>query len=364
NEIENAVAKSHNSLTINAVGDMMFARNIGNKVSSEGPTAVFKDVKPVLSAADLTLANLESPLFMRNEVAFLEQKNPNLHLISSKDTDKESTETSSETSKTEEKKYEPIILAGNPKAIDGIADSGIDGVTLANNHALDMGQEGLIQTLKLLDNNNILHTGAGLSNEEALKPAIFEINGIRVAYLGTSNIIPAGYLAGPSKPGIAGNRTQEDTVLSTIKKLDEEYDLVIVSIHWGTEYSDTPMEKDVAFAHKAIEAGADALINAHPHVLQGVEIFKGKPILYSMGDFIFDIYHSHADESLIAHLEMDNKANLLELSFTPVRIKGGYPYLSTGEDGKKILERYAKLSKDFDTNIEIRDGKGYVLLED
>lgn len=333
------------SVRINAVGDMMFARYIGQKIESSDGTLPFRKVKHLFKEDEINIANLENPLF-----EFDPPKQKSIPI----NEERASTSTSEESSSAT-KPVEPIVLCGNPKAIEGLRYANISCVSLANNHAMDKGQAGLKKTLELLDTNKILHSGAGLTASDAHKAAIITHNGINISYISASNIIPAGYLASKNSAGIAGARTRQNQLIQQVKQAKASGHVVLVALHWGNEYQETPLDKDRKFAHQLIDAGADALICHHPHVLQGVEIYQNKPILYSLGNFIFDIYHSHADESLVAHLDLSETGEMKSLSFTPIRIKGGIPSQAHGEDAQNILNRFNLLSKEMGTQLEIKD---------
>ena len=337
------------SIKINAVGDIMFARYIGQKIESQGGELPFKYVSKYFKADEINIANLENPLYKYDP--------PKAKPKSTSNEATSSAAASSQESSAATAVYEPIILCGNPKAIEGLSAANINLVSLANNHAMDKGAEGIQKTLELLDSKNIMHAGAGMNVTDAQEAAVFEHRGNSVCFISASNIIPAGYLASKQSPGIAGARTNIKSLLKQVKDAKAKGQIVLVAIHWGVEYQDYPLDKDKTFARSLVDAGADALICHHPHVLQGVELYKEKPIIYSLGNFIFDIYHSHADESVIAHLELNPDGSLESLSFSPIRIKGGIPAPATGDDAVKILERFSDLSKSLGSDFEIQDQK-------
>ena len=174
-----------------------------------------------------------------------------------------------------------------PEKVSLFKDMGIDAVTLANNHALDYGADALLDSVETLDGAGILHTGAGENLEQAQKPVIYEQNGIRVGILGATRVMPdSGWAAGSHHPGMLATY-DPGILLGAIKELRETCDYVVVFVHWGVEKEDMPQEYQRTLGQQYLDAGADLVIGSHPHVLQGVEYYKGKPIVYSLGNFVF-----------------------------------------------------------------------------
>lgn len=191
-----------------------------------------------------------------------------------------------------------------PERVSMFLELGIDGVTLANNHALDFGVEALLDTCTTLDNAGILRTGAGANLEEAKKPVEVELQGETIAIIGATRVIPeAGWAAGKNHPGMLASY-DATTLLEEITAQKQGGKFVIVYVHWGVERDERPQEYQRTLAQQYINAGADLVIGSHPHVLQGIEYYKGKPIVYSLGNFVFG--------SSIP------RTMLLEVSFPPV----------------------------------------------
>lgn len=175
----------------------------------------------------------------------------------------------------------------SPEKVSILQEIGIDGVSLANNHALDYGTEALLDSCDTLDQAGILRTGAGHDLEEAKRPVLIEKNRRNIAVIGATRVIPvADWAAGNAHPGMLA--TYDPTVLlEEIRRLSEEQDYVIVYVHWGIEREEFPKDYQRTLGQQYIDAGADLVIGSHPHVLQGIEYYKGKPIVYSLGNFIF-----------------------------------------------------------------------------
>lgn len=184
----------------------------------------------------------------------------------------------------EEKEY---TFRVPPDLVSVPVDLGVDLVTLANNHMLDFGRSPLAETLETLDKAGIVRVGAGKDLEEASALKTFFVKGKTIGFLGASRVIPVGsWNAGASQSGLF--TTYDPTLLiQKIEESREHCDFLVVYVHWGVEYEPLPEEYQRELARSYIDAGADAVMGSHPHVLQGVEYYQGKPVFYSLGNFIF-----------------------------------------------------------------------------
>ena len=161
-------------------------------------------------------------------------------------------------------------------------------VSLGNNHAFDFGPEGLVAALDILDREKIGRFGAGRTLAEARQPFVLEKDGLRIAILAANGFRAADYAATDATPGVAPLR--EGELLADIAAARKQADVVVPFVHWGDELVAGPLEADRAFARKMIDAGAAAVIGSHPHVTQTVDVHRGGPIVYSLGNFVFDYY--------------------------------------------------------------------------
>lgn len=198
----------------------------------------------------------------------------------------------------EEKEY---TFRVPPDLVSFPIDLGVDLVTLANNHMLDFGRSPLTETLAALDGAGIAHVGAGEDLETAKALKTFEIQGKTIGFLGASRVIPeASWNASKYNSGVF--TTYDATQLvEEIGRAKESCDFVAVLVHWGIERNTFPEDYQKTLARQYIDAGADAVIGSHPHVLQGIEYYQGKPIFYSLGNFIFS---NGSYESIVAELEL------------------------------------------------------------
>lgn len=176
----------------------------------------------------------------------------------------------------------------DPKYVGAFHELGVDIVTLANNHALDYGREALSDTFTTLDDAGIMYAGAGETKERAKELQTFQSGGRTFGFLAASRVIPEGsWNVDNAQPGLFC--TYDDTQLcAAITEAKQECDYVTVYVHWGIERDSMPQDYQVTMARHYIDAGADLVIGSHTHCLQGIEFYNGKPILYGMGNFIFN----------------------------------------------------------------------------
>lgn len=186
--------------------------------------------------------------------------------------------------KAEDKQY---TFRVDPAYVTAFQDMGVDLVSLANNHSLDFGKDALRDTFAALDAAGIRYAGAGESVERAQALQAIEVNGKTFGFLAASRVIPVtDWNVANQQPGVFC--TYDDTqLLEEIRKAKESCDFVTVFVHWGKEKTTQLEEHQTELAHDYIDAGADLVIGAHPHILQGIEYYRGKPIFYSLGNFIF-----------------------------------------------------------------------------
>ncbi len=162
-----------------------------------------------------------------------------------------------------------------------------DALAVANNHSGDYGQTAFLETLNHLDQAGIASFGGGRNLAEAHRPLWIEKHGLSIAVLAYNEFKPRSFEAGPHWPGIAWS--EDSHVLADIRAARAAgADLVIPFMHWGWEREPEPSERQRALARLMIDAGAAAVVGGHPHVTQGSEIYRGKPIIYSLGNFVFD----------------------------------------------------------------------------
>jgi poly-gamma-glutamate capsule biosynthesis protein CapA/YwtB (metallophosphatase superfamily) len=204
-------------------------------------------------------------------------------------------------------------------AVEGLELAGFHALSQANNHSMDFGVAGMRDTLATLDAAGIKHYGIGENLAEAREPCILEYDGVTVALLGYDGI--TGSFRGATA-GSAGTMPMVwDYAIEDIRNVRDHVDLVIPYFHWGIEYTLTPTPGDRQLAHAAIDAGADVVMGSHPHWVQGLEYYNGRPILYSLSNFVFDQEWSlETKQGLIVHL-MFERTRLIGMRLVPVLIE-------------------------------------------
>ena len=285
---------------IAVTGDVMLGRLVDELVvghASLQPEDLWGDVLPLLLDADVRLANLECVISAKGQVW-------------------------SPASKT-------FHFRARPRAIDFLKHARIDGVTLANNHVLDYGPEALIECLQLLDENNIKRTGAGMTLGEAMFPIVLQTSGGPVAVLAVTDNEPE-WEATDCTPGIhyvaydrhgltAPYRARLARVIEQTKTWAS---LLVVSAHFGPNWG-TPSTALQAAARDVIDLGADVYWGHSNHTVQGIEIYRQRPILYSTGDFIDDYLVDECqrnDLSFLFLLDVEQK-HIARIRLYPVRIE-------------------------------------------
>ena len=218
----------------------------------------------------------------------------------------------------------------NPSIIPALKGAGINIVSMANNHAGDWGMAAFTDTLKRLKENEVLYTGGGLNLAEASQPVIVEKYGIKIGYLGFSDVGPNWLKATEANAGIllASNPNFDQIVSNAAAQVDH----LVVSFHFGDEYKKIHNARQESLAHRAVDAGAKIVIGHHPHVMQDTEVYKNSFIAYSLGNFIFDQYFSSDTmEGMMLEVKlgkdgsMTTKKNVVKLSrvFQPERVIPG-----------------------------------------
>jgi poly-gamma-glutamate synthesis protein (capsule biosynthesis protein) len=229
-----------------------------------------------------------------------------------------------------------------PEYVKVLTEGGVDLVNLANDRIMDYEEEGLADTIETLAKAGIHHLGAGMDLKEARRPQIIEVKGKLIAYLGYYD---ADLRA--AKEGQAGiNASYNDRIAADIAVLRDKVDWIIVNYHWGVELSDYPGDWQIDLARFTIDRGADLVVGHHPRVLQGAEIYKGRPIIYSLGNFIFG--GNSASDYETAVLRVSLKENKMKAEFLPVVVQNYQPQIVAGEKGEEILRHIGHLSSIFE----------------
>lgn len=219
-----------------------------------------------------------------------------------------------------------------------LQELGVDIVGLANNHVYDYGPEAMLDTFDTLDGAGIAYVGAGRNLEEASRPVYFEVQGKTIAYVAASRAekIKMTPQATEDKPGILRCYDTE-LFLEEIKEARKQADYVIALVHWGTEYATELEEVQMTTGKEYLDAGADIVIGAHTHCLQGMEFYRGKPIIYSLGNFWFN--EKTLDTMLLqVHIYGTKERSHLEVQIIPARQEGCRTRKLEGAEGQELFD--------------------------
>lgn len=298
-------------VTLLAVGDIMMARHIGKIFHKKGGEHIFQKVSPLFQEADIAFCNLESVLGEpQDNIPFAEK---------------------------------PFNFRASTECAQALADAGFDVVSMANNHAMDYGPRPIQTTRALLADLGLQPFGAGKDLAEATTPALMDVKDTRVIFLGYAIADSSRPFAGRHQPGMAP--IDVALIRRDIRKWRDQADVLIVSMHWGLEYHHEPSPTQRAVARKVIDAGADMILGHHPHVLEGLETYKGKTIVYSMGNFVFDQKQkADARESMMVRVTIHDK-KISAVETVPVdKFEGYLPKPAEGASKDAIAKNIAGYS--------------------
>ena len=275
------------------VGDIMLDDGPGQAIAAgRDPLAPFA---ALLAAADYRIGNLECPIATVGQPMDSKIYNFRAH---------------------------PRVLA--------VLKGRFDALAVSNNHSGDYGQAAFLETLDHLKQTGIASFGGGRNQTEAHAPLWIEKHGLRIAVLGYNEFKPRSFAAGPHWPGIAWS--EDSHVLADIRAARAAgADLVIPFMHWGWENEPAPDARQSQLARLMIDAGADAVVGGHPHVTQGSEIYRGKPIIYSLGNFVFDGFDTPAGKlGWLLRLGVDRSGVLSWDTHAALMDEAGIPHPAPG----------------------------------
>lgn len=310
----------------------MLGRYVNEQLKHITPAEMWDDLLPHLAQADLRIVNLECALTS--------------HL--------------GQWARTEKMFY----FRADPKAVSVLQVAEIDACALANNHILDFEERGLLDTLHVLSAAGIRYAGAGANAAKASAPAMLEVQGTSpctVALLSFTDNEPA-FAADASHPGTnylevaLDNQTLTRIASSIAQAREQGADLVVFSNHWGANFVERPAPEFRDFARGVIELGADIYYGHSAHICQGIEIYRGKPILYDTGNFIDD-YAVHPllrnDRSCLFKM-MFEQGKLKRIELLPVSLDVGYVAMARGKEFEAICARMEMLCAEFGTKLTRR----------
>jgi len=312
-EIKNNLPKIIENKNINILffGDLMLDRHVGEKIKEKGLNYIFENLENsgIFNNHDLISANLEGAV-----------TNKGVH-------------------------YPPNMsydFAFSPELIKELKKYHFNFFNISNNHLSDQGEKGIKETSINLSEIGYNFSGCRDAKVDDCSSTIVDIKNKRIALVGLSQVYAS---------------LDEKKIKNTIKNLKEISDIIIVNIHWGVEYNHKFNKKQQQLSHILVDNGADIVIGHHPHVVQGMEIYNGKPIFYSLGNFVFDQYFSQDTQEGLA-LNIDIIDNKKEISFIPLQSSFAQVSITGSEEKEIFLKKYLKWSE-VDNNLaeEIKSGK-------
>ena len=278
------------------VGDVMLGRHVEEVTSRYGYDAVFEYVAPYLDA-DYVSGNLEQVVSDREDLPEADKL---------------------------------IHLATGPEPLQAVADAGFTLLTLANNHTMDHGLPGLVDTIAAVEDHGLAHVGAGEDLDAASEIHYEEHDGLTVATVSFTDAYVEGFIARAFQGGALS--ADPDTSVRLIQQANAEADLVIAQFHWGEEYDFAPNRRQRELAEDAAAAGADIIVGHHPHVLMPVEMIGDTVVFYSLGNFVFDQGWTRTRESAIARYELGDDG-LARVELRPLWIREATPRPVEGWQG-------------------------------
>jgi poly-gamma-glutamate synthesis protein (capsule biosynthesis protein) len=314
------------------VGDLMLGRGVAQALKERAPEWIWGDVLPLLRSSTAAIANLESPI----------------------------------TSSTRRwrRTFKMFHFRADPNATEALTCGNIRFVNLANNHMMDFRAVGLLDTMRILDSARISYAGAGRTVADAARPAMLALPGLTIGLLSATDTMP-DFAATPSQPGthvirIDPASSDLDWVRDSVAALRHRgADVVVLTVHWGPNMRRSPREKYQAFAKTAIDCGVDVIHGHSAHIVQGIEIYKGRPILYDTGNFLDDYWKFPFLPDNVSFLFLlDMHANGPQrLHMTPIRLHPLPLRIATGNDRRSIMDRLRRSSARFGTElVEHADG--------
>jgi len=310
------VSDGNRRAILRAVGDVALIAGAAQALI-ERRSAAWRETASVLGGADITFANFEMALPRGDRERVAADVSPD--------------------------------LVGVAAALDSFLDAGVDVVALATNHIMDWGAEGLSDTLAQFRERGVETVGAGMTLDEAARPVVVERADLRVGFAAFTP--EQRWTAGPDSPGAAPLRFE--LVRNALEGMGD-VDVRIISLHWGLEMSSYPTPEDRQLARRIAGAGADLILGHHPHVIQGVERFGRTHVVYSMGNFIFDINagrveHGFEPDDLRSGYMVEAElgaGGVAKLRTVPVWLdEDGLGAVAAGDRGERIAKRVRSCSE-------------------
>lgn len=330
-------AKQGTSLGVTTVvlmltGDNLLGGRMTEAIARNGEGYPYQKVSSVLRGADLLFGNLECPI---TDYPYA---------------------TPGKSAEAIKQRRDFVFKASPKHSASILATAGFDVLSLANNHAMDYQEQGLLQTIEELTKYNLIYVGAGRNSREAASARIVIRKGMRIGFLAYSMIVPSQSAAGSKMAGInAHGKGFSKAMATAIQQLRAKTDIVVVSYHWGEEGKYTPLQYQREVARQAVDAGAHVVVGHHPHRIQGIEFQKDGVIFYSLGNFLFP-GRSTRVESFVGRVEF-SRGRIASVRLLPVWVRHGRPEPSTDLD---LIRKIQEVCQPFGVDIT-RSGEWLVV---
>ncbi len=311
-------------VTVAGAGDVNFGDGVTPYLSSGGADYPWESASAVFTNADLGFVNLECCI-------------------------------SSDGTPAPGKAY---TFRGPVDSAAGLSRAGVKVVSLANNHSKDFGTGALLETFAHLKETNVAYCGAGNNAAEAYSPVVLTAHGRKVAFLAFTWVFPEGWQATESSPGCAVT-VDHDRVASSIKDAKSKSDFVVVSFHWGIELATSPDAEQRELAHLAVDSGADLVLGHHPHVVQGLELYRNRLIAYSLGNFVFSPPREISSKTF-AVMAVLGPEGLVQAKIVPMVISACRPVIISGSAAASWLGTVAGYCQELRTGMTIRNERGFI----
>jgi poly-gamma-glutamate capsule biosynthesis protein CapA/YwtB (metallophosphatase superfamily) len=313
-KMDYSVPGSERVVRLAAMGDMMLARGVASRFRTKPEAFTMAEISSVLGTHDLVFANLECPVSVSGRPDPIQDPH--------------------------------VTFRAHPDALAILKGLGVTVVSLANNHMLDYGPDALGATIENLDRAGIRHAGAGRDYAEANTPVCLDIHGVRVAILAHVFIYSASTrMARGRRAGVSDHRPA--AIGAQIRALRRAGYVVIVSLHWGLEYSFFPVPYQMRQARRLVEYGASLILGHGPHYPQGMEAYRSGRIVYSLGNFVFDEPQPYANRGYIYSASIDSNRSLAGETLFPFRIVDCVPRLSTGLEHDRLIRAIDGLGRGY-----------------
>ena len=296
--------------------------------AAAAPEFPFQQIQSTLLESDIVFGNLECPLSLRGRPT-----------------------------------RNDLCYRATPEFAAALAASNFKVISFSNNHCMDYEEVAFLDTLQALRENGIEVVGAGENYEAASRAALIEIGGVRLAFLAYNLVGPEITYALPDESGVIP--PNEITIKSTVEQIKSKADVIFASVHWGVEGIAKPTSEMAQLAHLLIDTGVDVVLGHHQHLVGSIEIYKTKPIFYSLGNFIFGHTHANWVDNMMVKFVLD-RHGVRQIELIPVGgvgLEQFQPTLISGKRAVDVLQFVSMISASFGTTINVLDGRGLVEME-